>query len=151
MFEIKVTVEIPDLLKAAQMLAGARSKGYVENLEAPKTQIPEAVPPYTAPAAPVFPAPVTTIPAEQQAVFTPATAPAAPAPATPPVVAPTAAPTFTLAQVAKAGADLITVKPALQKELVELLSRFGAKTVKDLPQDRLGEFAAELRALGGKI
>ena len=43
MFEIKVTVEIPDLMKAAQMLAGVKCKGYLESLENLKTQIPEAI------------------------------------------------------------------------------------------------------------
>ena len=163
MFEIKVTVEIPDLVKAAEMLAGYKveceKKGYLESLEALKTQIPEAVPPYTAPDMPV---PTTTgstpdaniVPATTTApvITNPAPViPPAPAPITPPTVAPTAAPAFTLMQVAKAGADLITAKPQLQPQLVELLGRFGAQTVKDLPQNRLGEFAAELRALGGKI
>ena len=175
MFEIKVTVEIPDLVKAAEMLAGYKvecdKKGYLEIQEALKTQIPEAVPPYNAPdmpvptttgSAPDMPVPTTTGSApDANTVLGTTTAPVitnpapvitpAPAPVTPPTVAPTAAPAFTLMQVAKAGADLITAKPQLQPQLVELLGRFGAQTVKDLPQNRLGEFAAELRALGGKI
>jgi hypothetical protein len=121
MFEIKVTVEIPDLVKAAEMLAGYNGKGYLESLEALKTQIPEAVPPYTAPDMPL------------------------------PVAAPTAAPAFTVEQVAKAGANLLTSKPDLMGPLQELLSRYGVGSVKELPTDKLGEFAAELRKMGAKI
>ena len=156
MFEIKVTVEIPDLVKAAQMLSGFKveceGRGYMDLLENLKTQIPEAVPPYTVTAGPVLPqpdpAPVTpaaTMPAEQQAVSTTTTAPT---PVVPPV---TAAPAFTLAQVSKAGAELLTSKPALIPQLQELLKKYGAATAQELPLDRLGEFAAELRAMGARI
>lgn len=152
MLEIKVTVDIPDLVKAAQMLAGLKGKGYLESLEALKTQIPEAVPPYTAPAVPLpDPTPVTpvaAVPAEQLAVSATTTAPT---PVVPPVAAPTAAPAYTLAQVAKAGAELLTGKPALIPQLQELLKKYGAQTAQELPLDRLGEFAAELRAMGARI
>lgn len=157
MFEIKLTVDIPDLVKAAQLLTGG--KGYLEKLEALKTQIPDAVPPYNAPAGPVLPqpnptpiTPVVTMPAEAQVVPTTVTVPApVTTPVTTPVTAPTAAPAFTLAQVARAGAQLLTAKPALQNDLMALLGRYGAKTAQDLPQDRLGEFAAELRQMGAQI
>lgn len=144
MFEIKLTVDIPDLVKAAQLLTGG--KGYLEKLEALKTQIPDAVPPYTAPAGPVLPQP------DPNTVPTTVTVPApVTTPVTTPVTAPTAAPAFTLAQVARAGAQLLTAKPALQNDLMALLGRYGAKTAQDLPQDRLGEFAAELRQMGAQI
>ena len=150
MFEIKVTVDIPDLVKAAQMLAGLKieceKKGILESLEALKTQIPEAVPPYTAPDMPV----PTTTGSTPDANTVPTTA-TAPTPVVPPVAAPTAAPTYTLAQVAKAGAELLTGKPALIPQLQELLKKYGAQTAQELPLDRLGEFAAELRAMGARI
>ena len=150
MFEIKVTVEIPDLVKAAEMLAGYKvecdKKGYLESLEALKTQIPEAVPPYNAPAGPVMPDP-TPVPDYNQA-----TAATAPTPVVPPVAAPVAsAPAYTLAQVVKAGAKLLTAKPALIPQLQELLKKYGASTAQELPLDRLGEVAAELRAMGARI
>lgn len=155
MFEIKVTVEIPDLVKAAQMLAGIKvereEKGYLERLEALKTQIPEAVPPYTAPAVPLpDPTPVTPVTAMPDPNTVQPTV-TAPTPVVPPVAAPTAAPAYTLAQVAKAGAELLTSKPALIPQLQELLKKYGASTAQELPLDRLGEFAAELRAMGARI
>ena len=110
------------------------------------------MPPYTAPAGPVLPqsdpapvTPVATMPAEQQAVSTTTTAPT---PVVPPV---TAAPAFTLAQVSKAGAELLTRNPALIPQLQELLKKYGAATAQELPLDRLGDFAAELRAMGARI
>lgn len=135
MFEIKLTIEIPDLLKAVQLLKAAETP----------------VAPYTAPAMPLpDPTPVTptvTRPVTQQTVSATTTAPVPPAP----VTAPTAAPSFTIAQVSRAGAMLLTAKPELQGELMGLLGRFGAKTAQELPQDRLGEFAAELRRMGANI
>ena len=83
--------------------------------------------------------------------------PTAPEPVAPytapdmPVAAPTAAPTYTVEQVAKAGASLLTSKPDLMGPLQELLSRYGVGSVKELPTDKLGEFAAELRKMGAKI
>lgn len=155
MFEIKVTVDIPALDRLTAKLDAYLS----EKLSAPSagpTVAPYTAPtvaPYTAPDMPVFttpdPTPVTpvaTMPAEQQAVSTTATT--APAPVVPPV---TAAPAFTLAQVSKAGAKLLTSNPALIPQLQELLKKYGAATAQELPLDRLGEFAAELRALGARI
>lgn len=160
MFEIKVIVDIPDLVKAAQILAGLKieceKKGILEGLEALKTQIPEAVPPYNAPAGPVMPDP-TPVPDCNRTTAAPVpdynqtTAATAPTPVVPPVAAPTAAPAYTLAQVAKAGAELLTGKPALIPQLQALLKKYGAQTAQELPLDRLGEFAAELRAMGARI
>lgn len=141
MLEIKVTVDIPALDRLTAKLDAYLS----EKLTAP-------VAPYTAPAVPLpDPTPVTPVaamPAEQQAVSTTTTTPT---PVVPPVAAPTAAPAYTLAQVAKAGAELLTGKPALIPQLQELLKKYGASTAQELPLDRLGEFAAELRAMGARI
>ena len=63
----------------------------------------------------------------------------------------TAAPSFTTAQVAKAGADLMQNNPGLQPALVDLIHRYGAQTVQEIPQDKLGAFATELRQMGAKI
>lgn len=68
-----------------------------------------------------------------------------------PVAAPTAAPAFTVEQVAKAGAALLTSKPDLMGPLQELLTKYGVASVKELPADQLGAFAAELRKMGAKI
>lgn len=167
MFEIKITVEMPDLVKAVQIFkdsvdvsAGQRGSELVALLDVLKQEGSSCCScDYKDPGPVVQPQPATVtpaaaMPAEAQVVPTTVTAPApapAPAPAATPAVAPTAAPAFTLAQVARAGAQLLTAKPALQNDLMALLGRYGAKTAQDLPQDRLGEFAAELRQMGAQI
>lgn len=136
MFEIKVTVDIPALDRlTAKLDAYIAAKG----ADVKATTAPPVIP-YTAPDMPM-PDPNTVQPTVT-----------APTPVVPPVAAPvTSAPAFTLAQVARAGAQLLTAKPALQNDLMALLGRYGAKTAQDLPQDRLGEFAAELRQMGAQI
>ena len=91
------------------------------------------VPPVAAPAAP--PAPV------------PAPAPA-PAPAAP-VVPVGGAPTYTLDQIAKAGASLVDA--GKMEPLLALLGRYGVQAVTQLAPEQYGAFATELRALGAQI
>lgn len=125
MIELKLTVDIPALDRLIPILKDyRRDQPRVEII--PQTQLasnpaPEPVAPYTAPDMPL------------------------------PVAAPTAAPAYTVEQVAKAGANLLTSKPDLMGQLQQLLSQFGAASVKELPTDKLGEFAAELRKMGAKI
>jgi len=127
MFEIKVTIEIPALVEAAKILAMHRAtlaEAKPEKIAEVKAQAP-IVP---MPTAPVTPA-------------------AAPAP-----VAPTAAPAGpSRAEVATAGAQLLSAQPALQAQLVALLGKYGAQTVQDVPEAQLGAFAADLRAMGARI
>ena len=123
MFEINVTVSSPDIVKAISLLVAALR-------------------PDAGAAAPTpSPAPVQTQAPTPAPVQTQAPTPA-------PV---TAAPSFTTAQVAKAGADLMQNNPGLQPALVDLIHRYGAQTVQEIPQDKLGAFATELRQMGAKI
>lgn len=131
MIELKLTVDIPALDRLIPIL---------ELYQAQRTRLgvtdsfadgEPTVAPYTAPDMPL-----------------PTEATTSPAPVTAPVAA---APAFTVEQVAKAGAALLTSKPDLMEPLQELLSRYGVGSVKELPADKLGEFAAELRKMGAKI
>lgn len=63
----------------------------------------------------------------------------------------TQTPVYTLAQVARAGADLLTAKPALQPKLIETLGKYGAQTVVDLKAEHLAAFADDIRKMGAKI
>lgn len=85
----------------------------------------------------------------------PAPAPvAAPINPTPPVAptAPTApAPSFTLEQVGKAGADLIAANPTKMQELLGLLGQFGVQAITELKSEQVGPFATALRGLGAKL
>ena len=165
MFEINVTVSSPDIIRAIELLVNAvRSDLYLTPAQvatgAAAPTAPAPVTPAAAPTAPVPTAPVAAAPAYTLAqVAKTAAAPTAPAPVTP-AAAPTApvptapvaaAPAYTLAQVAKAGAELMQSNPGLQPALVELIHRYGAQTMQEIPQDKLGAVATELRQMGAKI
>ncbi len=80
------------------------------------------------------------------------TAPPVAASATGAVMAvPTSAPSYTLEQVAKAGADLIGQHPEKMTALMGLLQQFNVPAVQALKLDQLGAFATELRGLGASI
>lgn len=111
---------------------------------------PPAVPvnpspaPTPAPAPGPSPAPVATaaLAASQTAV---------PINPTPPVAPTAPAPSFTLEQVGKAGADLIAANPAKMPELLGLLGQFGVQAITELKPEQIGAFATALRGLGAKL
>jgi len=99
--------------------------------------------------------------AEQAKAPVPASA-AAPVPpsAVPPVAppaapvtgpAPTAAPSYTMEQVSKAGADLLALNPAKMPELMDLLQQFGVPAISELKAEQMGPFATALRGLGAQL
>lgn len=61
------------------------------------------------------------------------------------------APTYTLEQVSRAGAELISADSGKLPQLRELLQKYGVPAVSELQPDQLGSFATELRALGAQI
>lgn len=61
------------------------------------------------------------------------------------------APTFTRADIAKAGADLFTTRPDLQPQVMALLAQYGCQSVMDLKPEHFGPFATALRGMGAKI
>lgn len=139
MFEIRITIACPDLLAAAKLLA--------------RNSIPEAA---EAPAAPAvettaapMPVPAPT-PVSVPATSTPVNT-ANPAPAAAPVVPLSQGPTYTLAQIAKAGADLISQNPGLMPQVNALLAQYGVQAVTDVKPEHYGAFATALRGLGAKI
>ncbi len=137
MFEIRVTVACPDLLAAAKLLA--------------RNSIPEAV---EAPAAPAVETAAAPMPAPAPASVPATSAPvntANPAPATAQVVPLSQGPTYTLAQIAKAGADLISQNPGLMPQVNALLAQYGVQAVTDVKPEHYGAFATALRGLGAKI
>ena len=76
---------------------------------------------------------------------------AAPINPTPPVAPTAPAPSFTLEQVGKAGADLIAANPAKMPELLGLLGQFGVQAITELKSEQVGPFATALRGLGAKL
>ena len=140
MLEVNVTINCPDLLKAATLWANAL--GGIEIKE-------PAAPVVVAPTVPVNNAATNPISGQSLIHSTPMNCPSN----TPPVTnVPLAqAPTFTLEQISKAGADLVTVQPAKMQELMGLMAQFGVQTVNALKPDQLGAFATALRGMGAQI
>lgn len=139
MLEMKIKIEADAaVLKAIDKLTTALEKSAVNIF------VPQDTP---APVAPVAtPAPV--------AIPTPAPAPAAPAqtaaPTNPaPAVPVTTAPTYTLDQIAKAGASLVDA--GKMEQLLALLAKYGVQAVTQLQPDQYGVFATELRTLGAQL
>ena len=114
------------------------------------------------PAVPTIPPPVNPTPtAPQDASFAaqgtdPATSAAAvnsqPAPQAafnPGNQPPAAAPTYTLDQLAKAGATL--AQSGKMEQALALLAKYGVQTISQLKPEQYGAFATELRALGAQV
>jgi hypothetical protein len=132
----------------------------------PSIPQPSAIPAYddrmnaAIPATPIAPIPQQ-IPHGTPFAYTPVAQasptqqPAAPVvPVTPPPAPPVptaAAPAYTLDQVSRAGADLITVKPEAMGALLALMPKYGVQTLTQLKPEQLGAVAIELRGLGANI
>lgn len=155
MMEMKIKIDVPELVAAVEKLAAAIDKTAL-NITVPN----EGTLNFNMPAgnSPVAPAPVQTTPTPAP-VAAPASAPA-PAPAAPPVAptptaaaptsaVPVTAPTYTLDQIAKAGANLVDA--GKMEQLLALLTKYGVQAVTQLTPDQYGAFATELRALGAQI
>lgn len=154
MLEMKIKIEADvAVLKAIDKLTTALEKNAVnisvsQDTPAPVAPVatPAPVPPATVVPTQPTPAPVATP--------TPAPAPAAPAqtvaPTNPaPTVPVTTAPTYTLDQIAKAGASLVDA--GKMEQLLALLAKYGVQAVTQLQPDQYGVFATELRTLGAQL
>lgn len=143
--EVNVKIEAPDLSAAILKLAEAITpKAVTTRVEQPV--IPTA-------SAPITPAPTTPAPApDPTAAPVPTAGPSAatvPGNAPAPVVPVAAAPSYSMEQIATAGAALVDA--GKRDQLLELLGRFGVRAVTQLQPAQFGVFAAELRALGAQI
>lgn len=161
MLEMKIKIEADvAVLKAIDKLTTALEKNAVNisvSQDTPAPVAPVATPVTPAPVPPVTmpPAVVPTQPTPAPvATPTPAPAPAAPAqtvaPTNPaPTVPVTTAPTYTLDQIAKAGASLVDA--GKMEQLLALLAKYGVQAVTQLQPDQYGVFATELRTLGAQL
>lgn len=144
MFEMKITIEAPDLASALNNLAAAlEAKPFpVQAAVAP------AVPQQTAPVAPQQAAPV--VPQQPTPVVPPAPV-ANVAPQNVPVAGVPLAqpPKYTVDQIMAAGAQLMDAGKV--NDLMNLLHSFGVQAVMDLKPEQLGAFATALRDMGAKI
>lgn len=170
MLEMKIKIEADAaVLKAIDKLTTALEKNAVnisvpQDTPAPVAQdtpapvAPVATPVTHAPVPPVTMPPATVVPTQPTpapvATPAPAPAPAAPAqtvaPTNPaPTVPVTTAPTYTLDQIAKAGASLVDA--GKMEQLLALLAKYGVQAVTQLQPDQYGVFATELRTLGAQL
>lgn len=164
MMEMKIKIDVPELVAAVEKLAAAIDKSAL-NITVPNEStlnfnMPAGNAPVT-PTAPAAPAPVQAAPAVPTTPVAPApaaaptTPPVASAPAAVPTATPAApsvpvtAPTYTLDQIAKAGASLVDA--GKMEQLLGLLTKYGVQAVTQLNLDQYGAFATELRALGAQI
>ncbi len=149
MLEVKINIHCPELVTAITSLADAITR------RAPSTQLPVGAP--ASPTVPPVATPATG--AAQSAPYVTATpAPAAPvvplsaapvsnAPA--PTVPVANAPAYTLDQISRAGAALVDA--GKMPQLVTLLGKYGVRAVTQIPPERYGDFATELRGLGARL
>lgn len=149
MMEMKIKIDVPELVAAVEKLAAAIDKTAL-NITVPN----EGTLNFNMPAGntPVAPAPVQTAPTPAPAPTpTPAAPPVTPMPtaAAPASAVPVTAPTYTLDQIAKAGANLVDA--GKMEQLLALLTKYGVQAVTQLTPDQYGAFATELRALGAQI
>lgn len=162
MMEMKIKIEVPDLAAAICKLAAAITPPDINTLtpDEPRgipAEAPVAPVAAPAPAAPVNPTPATVaapaVPvAPVVAVPTapvPTEQPAAPVAQAPAPAVPVTAPTYTLDQIARAGASLVDA--GKMEQLLALLAKYGVAAVTQLQPDQFGVFATELRALGAQI
>ena len=156
MMEMKIKIEVPDLAAAICKLAAAITPPDINTLTPDEPRgIPAAAPvapvAAPAPAAPVNPTPAPVAPVAAPAAPTapvPTEQPAAPV-AQAPAAVPVTAPTYTLDQIARAGASLVDA--GKMEQLLALLARYGVAAVTQLQPEQFGVFATELRALGAQI
>lgn len=166
MTQISITVEAPALTEAINHLADAIKAGcsqqdYAESLVDAETlehleqaaQIistiatpdpePKADP---APAAPATPAAnqVPQVQTATPAAVTPAPAPVAPAPAPAPVQK-----TYTLDELSLASAELID--NGKMQQIMAIIQKYGVPAINLLRPDQYESYAADIRAIGGKI
>ena len=154
--EINVRIEAPDLSAAILKLAEAITPKTGSAWEDAAEAFRAATVPAEQLATPTAPAPVTLAPTTPAPTAAPAptagsSAATAPgnAPAPVPVVPVAVAPSYSMGQIATAGAALVDA--GKRDQLLALLSRFGLQAVTQLQPAQYGTFAAELRALGAQI
>lgn len=158
MLEMKIKIEVADaLISAIDKLASALNiTALPAQAPAPAAPAnPTATPaPVTAPASAPASAPVQAASTSPIADPTPAQPPvqmnaAMTAPTPAPVVPVTAAPTYTLDQIATAGAALVNA--GKMEQLLALLGKYGIQAITQLKAEQFGPFVTELRGLGAQI
>lgn len=152
--EIAVNVTgLDNLAKAIFALAKAAGN-CKEETQVDATKVTPVVQQAVTPTATTTTVPSTPPVQNVQPVPTTQTAQAAPvaqntAPAASPVPTATATPTYTMEQLAVAATGLIDA--GKMQDVQNTLAALGAQTLMDLPQEKYGEFASAIKAIGAVI
>lgn len=153
---MEITVNVTGLDNLANAIfALAKAAGNCkEETQVDATKVTPAVQQAVAPTATTTTAPSTPPVQNIQPVPTTQTAQAAPvaqntAPAASPVPTATAPPTYTMEQLAVAATGLIDA--GKMQDVQNTLASLGAQTLMDLPQEKYGEFASAIKAIGAVI
>ena len=143
----EITIHCPELAQLAQAIATVKT----ENIPVSATA---AAPVSTSVTTPTLAVPQSNPDAQPAMLPTnPAASVNPPAMAAPALqtgpVAPTAAPSYTMDQLAKAGAEL--AQAGKMPQLLGLLQQYGVPAVTQLPKEQYGAFALALRGLGAQL
>ena len=152
--EISVNVTGLDNLANAIFALAKAAGNCKEETQMDAAKVTPAVQQAVAPTATTTTVPNTPPVQDVQPVPTTQAAQAAPvaqntAPAASPVPTTTAAPTYTMEQLAVAATGLIDA--GKMQDVQNTLAALGAQTLMDLPQEKYGEFASAIKAIGAVI
>ena len=153
---MEITVNVTGLDNLANAISAlAKAAGNCkEETQVDATKVTPAVQQAVAPTATTTTVPSTPPVQNIQPVPTTQTAQAAPvaqntAPVASPVPTTTATPTYTMEQLAVAATGLIDA--GKMQDVQNTLASLGAQTLMDLPQEKYGEFASAIKAIGAVI
>ena len=149
---MEITVNVTGLDNLANAIfALAKTAGNCkEETQVDATKVTPAVQQAVAPTATTTTVPSTPPVQNVQPVPTTQTAQTVPvAPTVSPVPTATAAPTYSMEQLAVAATGLIDA--GKMQDVQNTLASLGAQTLMDLPQEKYGEFASAIKAIGAVI
>ena len=151
---MEITVNVTGLDNLANAIfALAKAAGNCkEETQVDASKVTPVVQQAVAPTETAAPTTVPSAPPVQNAQPISPTQPAQTAPATPtvsPVPTATATPTYSMEQLAVAATGLIDA--GKMQDVQNTLASLGAQTLMDLPQEKYGEFASAIKAIGTVI
>lgn len=144
---IRGEIHLPEIAMLCQAISARPISETAKPAPAPAPAATPVAAPVVAP--PATPAPAQVAPAPSP---TPAPAPTPAIPSAAPASAvPTSAPTYSIDDIARAGAALAQQGPDKIAALTGLLQQFGLQAVTQLRPEQMGPFVTALRGLGAQI
>ncbi|MDD4600754.1 MAG: hypothetical protein PHQ46_06820 [Negativicutes bacterium] len=147
--DITVRIDAPELVSAINTLATALEVGNFKLTQANIVSPAPVAQPAIAPAAPQAIIPQTVTPPAAPAPVVTVAQPVAQQPVQPASAVPTAAPSYSMEQLAVAATQLVDA--GRRADLVNLLHTFQVEALTGLPKVHYGDFANALRQMGAKL